>query len=64
MFICLFVLSKGLKQMGRRMQIFVMIGIDLCFQLRFSHVFFFLTSERGEACLSTQYWAHIVSCCI
>lgn len=41
MFVCLFGLSKGLKQMGGRMQIFVMIGVDLCFQLRFSHVFFF-----------------------
>lgn len=40
MFVCLFVLLKGLKQMGRRMQIFVTIEIDLCFQLRFSHIFF------------------------
>lgn len=48
MFVCLFVLSKGLKQMGRRMQILVMIGVDLCFQLRFSQVFFSLTSEGGR----------------
>jgi len=63
--VCLFVCPlRGFKTNGKK-------NADLCndrdrfvLPTEVLTCLFYLTSKRGEACLSIQYWALVVSCCI